>query len=118
MEIEQSDQGDVAVLHLKGRFDTDTSPVVEKHLLSVLEAGMNKVLLEFGDVSYLSSAGLRVLVLASKRAKSSGGRIALAGVRKESLDILTLFGFLPHMENFETLDAGLAAFSKSSIATT
>lgn len=74
MNIEQQKSGDSLTLLLSGRLDTVTAPVLEEHLLENLD-GVASLVLDFADLNYISSAGLRVLLTAQKRMNRQGSMV-------------------------------------------
>ena len=79
MEIKEMSHDDWKVLALTDRLDTQTAPELETKGLSLLE-GNPKIALDFAELQYISSAGLRVLLLLAKKAKAAGGSVVLTGV--------------------------------------
>jgi anti-anti-sigma factor len=92
MDITESTAGSARVAALKGRLDTATAPAVEAKLLAMLEGG-GKLIADMGEVHYVSSAGLRVLLKAAKQAKASGGAFALAAPQAPVREVLEISGF-------------------------
>lgn len=87
-EIEQK-----IVLRLEGRLDATSAPHLEKKLNSLIEEKRNTVLLDFQRVEYLSSAGLRLLLSATKKFKSQKGELILFSVGEEAGGIIKMAGF-------------------------
>jgi anti-sigma B factor antagonist len=76
MEISEQHVGDITVLSPQGRVNNDTSPEFQTRLLSCVGSAATKVLIDFSSVEYISSAGLRALMMASKQSKAGNGRLA------------------------------------------
>ena len=83
MELTSSKLGSVRVLHVHGRLDHAHAKAFETalapHLVDCSPAG-EPVVLDFANVVYISSVGLRVLLLAAKQVKAQQGRIAIAAL--------------------------------------
>lgn len=83
MELSSSNLGSVRVLHVLGRLDHAHAKAFElalaPHLLDNTPGG-SPVVLDFANVVYISSVGLRVLLLAAKQVKAQQGRIAIAAL--------------------------------------
>lgn len=92
LTITQSTQAGAAVLGLAGWLDTTTAPSLQEALLPMLQSGAS-VVLDFGGVEYISSAGMRVLLTGQKTAQSAGGKLVLRNVTPAVLDILKMTGF-------------------------
>jgi anti-anti-sigma factor len=67
MDISQSQKDDVTVVALAGRFDAQSAGDVEDSLNTALDGGAKKILVDMGDIEYISSAGLRVLLSTAKK---------------------------------------------------
>ncbi|MDI3305867.1 MAG: STAS domain-containing protein [Acetobacteraceae bacterium] len=93
--MDQSTQtGGVVVTHrLAGRIDTSTSPAVEAEIKAKLAAGSTRILLDMREVTYVSSAGLRVVLLVAKQAKAAGGNLALFGLQPSVREVFDISGF-------------------------
>jgi len=92
MTITKTQNGDTVILHVDGRIDTNTSPQLQKEVLNALQTA--KVLqLDLEKVLYLSSAGLRVLLVGQKTAASKKGTMELLHVTPTVKAILDSVGF-------------------------
>jgi len=92
MEITVNKEDNIAVMYIKGRVDTITSPKLQEEILNVLK-GESKLALDFKDVVYVSSAGLRALLIGQKTAASKGGRMELRHVNETVMMVLKSVGF-------------------------
>jgi anti-anti-sigma factor len=108
---------DVVVLTLQGRLDQSTAEDVRTALAPHLERcaeGQDHLVLDMAGVDYVSSAGLRVLMLASKQAKAQKGYLVLVSVQEilEISKFTLILRALPAVRDAlaETSPAGLAAF--------
>ena len=72
MKIEKKANGSALEIALEGRLDTMTAPELEKELNGIL-GGADSLVLDFGKLEYISSAGLRVLLSAHKAMSAKGG---------------------------------------------
>jgi len=92
MEIKETKTNGVAVLSLSGRLDTNTAP----QLHDVLERAIkftDGAELDFAEVSYISSAGLRTLLLGEKQAKGLCKTMTLKNVSPEVMEVFEMTGF-------------------------
>ena len=71
MEIIKTREKSTLILALQGRLDTNTAPLLEQTLAEELD-GVTELVLDFEEIDYISSAGLRVLLAAQKRMKKQG----------------------------------------------
>ena len=65
--IEQQEQG-ISIFKLNGRLDSNTSQGLEKKIFDSISNGSRSMIIEFKDLDYISSAGLRVILKATKGA--------------------------------------------------
>jgi anti-anti-sigma factor len=91
------------------RLDSSTAPGFETELLGRIEGGARAVLLDCSSVDYISSAGLRVILLAGKRLKAIGGRLALCGLTADCLEAFRISGFDSLFVLYGSVDEGLSA---------
>jgi len=89
------------------RLDSSTAPDFETELLGRIGQGATAVLLDFSAVDYISSAGLRVILLAGKRLKATGGRLALCGLTEDCLEAFRISGFDALFPLYKSVDEGL-----------
>jgi anti-sigma B factor antagonist len=90
--IEETSDG-ILVVSPVGRVDSGTAGTLEKRLLERLAQGERRVVIDLGDVSYISSAGLRVLLLILNKLKALGGRLALCSMGHSVREVFELAGF-------------------------
>jgi anti-anti-sigma factor len=84
VEFSERRAGKTVVLAPAGRIDMATADIFRERLIPLISsaaAGGESVVLDFSGVDYISSAGLRVLMLAAKQARSANGRIAIAALQ-------------------------------------
>ena len=98
----------VTVVEPQGRVDSNSARELEDVLLPLFD-GAEPVLVDFGGMSYISSAGLRVLLLAARRSKATGTGLALCGMSKPVEEVFTISGFAKlfriHPARAEAIDA-------------
>lgn len=93
MEVQVSRQGDVAVAQATGRLDSNSAAAFEDGLMKVVDSE-KVIVLDMSGISYVSSAGLRVLLVAAKKCKASSHRLALCGLVPEVRMVFDISGFL------------------------
>jgi anti-sigma B factor antagonist len=88
------DKGDAALtLALSGRLDGTTVQAVEEAFLKELEGGATRFVFDLERLDYVSSAGLRVMLLAAKKTRAIGGKLALFGLNDNVKDVFEISGF-------------------------
>jgi anti-sigma B factor antagonist len=90
--LETRDEGDWAVLEVKGEVDIYTAPRLRERLIDLVEAGRRKVLVDLQGVGFMDSTGLGSLVSGLKRLREDDGELALVCTRDPVLKILTITG--------------------------
>jgi len=104
MNITEKKQNNWLVLALTDRLDTQTAPELEQAAMGKLGDGV-QMALELSELQYISSAGLRVLLMIMKKAKAAGGKAALVGVGGMVGEILEESGIDAFFEQYENLEA-------------
>jgi anti-sigma B factor antagonist len=110
MNLETSEENGIGVARLEGSLDGKTAPEVREQLRPFLAAN-SKLIIDLTKVDYLSSAGLRLLLLLYRELSARKGSLVLVGVSDEIRMVMSHTGFL----SFFTL-AGSEAEAKQSLA--
>lgn len=92
MNIDKTQSGDKTTFALSGRLDTTTAPQLQQELIPAFDTS-KQVELDFTDLTYVSSAGLRVLLMGEKTAKAKGGSMTLTKVSSEIMEVFQMTGF-------------------------
>lgn len=93
MDIVEIKQGAVTVIELRGRLDSNTSKALEEKLLAAIGSEQPAMVIDCGQLDYVSSAGLRVLLLAAKKIKAARGKLALCGLKSHVQEVFDVSGF-------------------------
>ena len=96
MKLSDDLRDDVLIVRPEGRIDTNTSEVLERWLMSRLEGGIKRLVVDMSAVDYISSAGLRVFLLTVKKLRGTGGQLVLGGLNPSVRQIFELAGELAH----------------------
>lgn len=91
MTIEKTLNGSELIVNLTGRLDTTTAPELETELKQSVD-GVEKLVLDFAALEYLSSAGLRVL-LAAQKIMNKQGKMIIKNVNETIAEIFEVTGF-------------------------
>ena len=92
MTITKTQNGDKTTITLSGRLDTTTAPQLQEALIPEFDAAKH-IELDFSALAYVSSAGLRVLLMGEKTAKAKGGKQTLVNVSAEIMEVFDMTGF-------------------------
>jgi len=96
LQITKEISGETLKAHIKGDLNVKTSPILEEELKNSV-SGVKELILDFTDVEYISSAGLRVLLAMEKNMRRQGGKMKLQHVNAAVKEIIRLAGFLQVM---------------------
>lgn len=110
MEIVQSSIGEVDVLSVSGDIDGATAPALQEQVLAAAKPDC-KMLLDLSGVNFMSSAGLRVMLLLYRQISSNQGRVILVGMSEDLRSTMQATGFLKYFSLADTIDAGIADLS-------
>ncbi len=91
MTITKTQEGNRLTLALTGRLDTTTAPLLDSELKQDL-GNITELTLDFANLEYLSSAGLRVL-LSTQKAMNRQGSMVLKNVNETIMEIFEITGF-------------------------
>lgn len=108
MEIATKTIESIAVVEISGEIDGKTAPIAQETIVPLFQS-RNRVVLDMSKVTFMSSAGLRLMLLVQRQMTHAKGRLALVGLSAELKDTMSVTGFLPYFTTCDTLDAGIAA---------
>jgi len=110
VEVIRSIIQDVNVVGLAGDLDGNTAPNVQAQIIPLVVPGV-KLILDMSKVPYMSSSGLRMLLVTYRMITSKSGKVILVGLSEEIQDTMAMTGFLDFFTYLQTLDDGLKAFA-------
>ena len=93
MDITVDEVGDVRVVRIAGNLDTQTSPVTQEQLTQLIQDGATKILLDLEELNYISSSGLRVLLVAHKRLEGNSGQVRICNPNTMVREVFDTSGF-------------------------
>lgn len=102
--------GDVKVLSVNGRIDANSSQELQDVVLDTAHHN-RKLLLDLSNVDYMSSAGLRVMLLLHREIHENEGRVILVGLQERIKDAMEMTGFLKHFAVVPDMQTGLEMMS-------
>jgi len=92
VEITTKEYRRVAVISVSGRIDTSTSTQFEEAINELINKGHHNLVLDFSNVDFLSSSGLRILVTTRKKTREMGGDVVLANPSQRAADSVEIAG--------------------------
>lgn len=94
IEINPQRSAGLITLQIIGRIDSLTAQTVQQYLENLTESGERKIVIDFTRINYISSAGLRVLLLLQKQLKKVDGEIILCNLSPANADVFQMSGFI------------------------
>ena len=89
----RSRDNNIHVMELRGYLDAHTAPVLESAITNIIGKGQNKILVNFRELDYISSAGLGVFMAFIEDVRETGGDIKLADMKPKVFSVFDLLGF-------------------------
>lgn len=109
MKIDETKSGDVVVIEISGRLDTTNYQELETKLAGILDRKETNILLDIRKLEYVSSSGLRILLMYLKKIKALQGRLMLCSMSPEIREIFEISGFINIFEVYEDRAKALEA---------
>jgi sigma-B regulation protein RsbU (phosphoserine phosphatase) len=106
--VQSHRRGTVMIVTPQARFDTTSSPEVERILMDHIERGERQIVLDLSHISYISSIGLRVILKAAMAMTHTGGNVVLCGGNDQVRTVLQLSGALMMSLYASTLEEALS----------
>ena len=103
MNIAEEKQSGVVVLKPQGRLDAVESPELEELVQGVIDRGDSRVVMDLSAVPYISSRGLRVVLLGVKQAVAAGGTLAVCSPQVLVRKVFQSIGFQEIIDIFNTV---------------
>ena len=109
-EISTRTRNDVTIVAIAGNLDSATSPEAQRELEAVLAGGGRKIAIDFTELEYISSAGLRVLLGAAKQLRKSEGALRTFGLNDSVREVFDISGFSSILPVFAGEDDAMKGF--------
>lgn len=109
MRIDGVKSGKALVVHMRGRLDAVGAPEFEKKCLELVDTGECIVILSFKEVEFISTMGLRSVLILGKRIKAENGTMLLCEMNKMVSGVFDSSGFSSIMSIYNSLDNALEA---------
>ncbi len=114
MEIKTVTQDEVTIVEMSGSLDANTVTEAQDVIMSLVVPDC-LIVLDMSECEYVSSAGLRLLLMIAKRLKANqSGQWCLAGVSEEIMDVMEMTGFVQFFETFDTVSDAIAVIRKEA----
>ncbi len=110
MEIIEENHSGINIFKLTGRLDSNTSQGFEKKIFQAIDGGSKNMIIDFKNLDYISSAGLRVILKATKALKREDGKMLLCDMQDYVKEVFEIAGFDSFLPIVGTMDDALQAF--------
>ena len=107
MELQTKTVDEILVIEASGEIDANTAPDLLRAIEPLITPGC-KILLDLTGVTFMSSAGLRTMVVIYRQVTASKSKIGLTGLSEDVKDTMEVTGFLRFFTVYETADAAIA----------
>ncbi len=109
LTIKTETKGDVAVVTVSGRIDSESAPALDAELTKITGT-TSKLVVDLKGVEFMSSAGLRVVIKASQAAEKNGGSVKLASVPEEITSVMYTVGLNQKLGSFASVEEAITNF--------
>jgi anti-sigma B factor antagonist len=109
LSITSETRGGETIVHVGGEIDVYTAPVLREHLDEHIVAGRHHLVVDLGDVTFMASTGLGVLVGRLKLVRGSNGTLRLVCSRERILSVFSITGLDKVFQIFPSVEDALAA---------
>ena len=119
MNLTTREISNVSLIQVEGRIDHTTAKDFENLLLPQLDGctgESKKILLDLSQLNFISSAGLRVLMIAAKQCKKQNGKMVLAALQPMIQEIFQISRFDTVFEIFPTVESAMETISAAAAA--
>ena len=113
MEIKTTTRDGVTVIEISGSLDGNTAPQAQEKIMPLVVPDC-RLVLDLGKCNYISSAGLRLLLMVAKEFPGKGGRWVLAGMSEETRDVMEMTGFSGFFKTYDTISGAVKAVQKEA----
>ncbi len=111
MKIAEERRSEVVVLKPDGSLDSTDSPELEAAVLRVIEKGETRLVIDLSTVSYITSRGLRVFLLGTKKMAAAGGQFAVCSLQEFARKVFEAVGFQEVVTVFDTATQAVESLS-------
>lgn len=107
MEFQVSNNQGYLVISLSGRLDTSTAPGFEERCHALIDQGAARLILDFTELNYISSAGLRAILSSAKKVKKAKGGMSLCGLSGLALEVIIISAFDSFLPIYDNVDQAI-----------
>ncbi len=93
MKITERRESDIAIIKPEGRIDWNTMPIFSDCLNRLIQDGNKKILIDFSDLEYMASSGMRSLITSLKKIEEAGGTMAICSLSSQMEELFNVVQF-------------------------
>ncbi len=108
MKITTQNQDGVAIIAIEGQIDSKTAPEAQEQLLPLVQTHQH-IVMDLNRLTFMSSAGLRIMLLLYRQATDRSGKVAILGLSDPIKDTMQATGFLDFFPICDTIEAATQA---------
>lgn len=105
-------ENDIKLIAVNGKIDTSTSSILEGSLLEIINSGSSKILIDFKNVNYISSAGLRVLLATAKKCKNQNKEFKVCSLNEVTKEVFEISGFITILSVYSSKEEAISSFKQ------
>jgi anti-sigma B factor antagonist len=107
MDIRFSEEDDWTIVTVEGRMDTVSAPEFESKIQERIAEGVKRLVVDLSGLEYISSAGLRSILVAGKGASAAGGQLCCCGLKGVVKKVFDISGFTTLFPVYDSLEDAL-----------
>jgi anti-sigma B factor antagonist len=111
MDMGEEHSGDITIVEIKGRIDSNTARSLRDKLTDLIKTGQKRIVLDLKNLVYISSAGFRALLRASRLAEEQQGAVVLCSLSSEVQRLFDLGDFANLFPIYPSREEGLTKLS-------
>ncbi|MEP7284714.1 MAG: STAS domain-containing protein [Chloroflexota bacterium] len=110
MEVYSEERDGVVMVAIEGEVDGSSASLLKDKILPLITENC-RMLIDMNQVSFMSSAGLRIMLLISREITQTSGEVVLVGLLPEIHDAMDATGFLKYFKLADSFEAGVEVLS-------
>lgn len=111
MDFQTKKDAKATIVTITGRLDAVTAAEYEKKVQALIDGGDIRLIVDFGGLDYISSAGLRGLLVTAKLLKAKGGQVCFANVKGVVKEVFNMSGFNSIFQMGDSVEAAMEKIS-------
>jgi anti-anti-sigma factor len=108
MEISKTRERNAVVMTVKGRMDAVSSPEFEKEMEELIGQGEKTFIVDLSNLDYISSAGLRSILITAKKLKTREGKLLLSSLKEVVKEVFEISGFSSIIPIYDSVELAFA----------